>query len=147
MFRSLFHRIDTFLGSRQTPARPGGARRQSLSVESHEARWVPSTSAVDAVAVPIAPASETGGIIPVSDQAVHGYKWRRPRPFPWETPGGEVGAVMPSQAVQEIVIHASPPVPVAPDAQKPAPSPAQAHAIDAVFSALPPDAPLMAIKK
>lgn len=118
MFHSLIRQIDQFLGTGRASSHSPRARRTSLGVEALEARWVPSTSAVESVvAVPIAPASETGGSIPVTPDAVHGYKWRRPRwpiPVTFDAPGGDTGAVVKSRAPQEIVSDVAPAQPADP---------------------------------
>jgi hypothetical protein len=68
-----------------------------LNVEIMEARLVPSTVvgklalpiSGPAQAAPLTPVAETNGEHGVADpNAVHGYKWRRPR-WPWEASNGQ----------------------------------------------------------
>src|SRR5262245_54479820 len=79
------------------PSPPNQARRVCLSLEAMEDRMLPSTAA-PILAVAPAPAALTGPIaiqtdgtggLPVAapDRPVHGYKWRRPRP--WEVTSSE----------------------------------------------------------
>jgi hypothetical protein len=99
---NLIAALRKFRGASPTSARQ---RRARLRVETMEQRMVPSTvtpvahaTTTPALTAPLLTSTGSDGGVTVDPlQPVHGYKWRRPRP--WEMSAGETTRMTPGISV------------------------------------------------